>query len=953
MPDPAAVLRAFADLAPSGASAPLDVSRAYGPFVPLVDGGAPRLLTGERTPTLRLRSTAALRRLAALDALHRDERLLRVGWGFVTGSAELGGSRRRVCLPLLTRPVRLASRRAAVVVSALGDLEVSEHVADPDDRAALEVAAAPLLEAEAEAEAAAHDALAAWLRDAAAAAGLPAVHVVADGDRAPADGLVVAPSLALFAARDVADVGLAATLRAWAEVDGLAPSAFAALCAGPGAGPAGSGEEVAGRDGAEVAAPVRSPLPLTDAQADVVRRARHAPVTVVSGAPGSGKSHALVAAAIDAVAAGRSVLVATASLEAAEVLAGLLERHPGPQPVVFGSSERREALATSLAAGLPAGPSAGKRSALRTALAEAEVERSAVEEAVTALLAREVLAARAPALEPLVPDLRAAAPGAFALDSDLDGLAGLLAQARRPAGGWWDGRRRARAERRLRRRAGARTADLPRIGLALEAASARRAAATLAAEGGTRVGAAWTHLEAARAEVAARLGAVVAADAAALPDRARPAVAALGAALRAGRGRRRELLARMDGSQLVAALPLWIGTLRDVEDLLPRVPGLFDLVVLDEASQIDQLRAAPALLRGRRAVVAGDPRQLTHVSFVADLDVADRLAAHGLAPHADRLDVRRASALDLAAAAAPAVWLDEHFRSVPHLIAFSAERFYPQPIRLVTRHPRNESLDAIDVVRVDGRRDGRGVNRAEVEAVAAALRDLRGAHVSSIAVVSPFRAQADALEEMLVAGYDATAIRALDLRSGTVHQLQGGERDVVVVSLAVTAQDRAARRFVEDPSLFNVMVTRARRRMIVVTSLPEDVDGLIGAYLAHAATPPDSAPAPAAAPAAAPADDAYPRAIAAELAALGHRVRCAYPVGRWTIDLCVGESEDAVAVECGVHPDGPTAHIARHLQLRRAGWRLLEVHPSAHDGDPARAALELAVALRPAGRGGP
>ena len=95
-------------------------------------------------------------------------------------------------------------------------------------------------------------------------------------------------------------------------------------------------------------------------------------------------------------------------------------------------------------------------------------------------------------------------------------------------------------------------------------------------------------------------------------------MAALATALRSGRSARREQLSRLDDDKLTRALPLWVGTLADVDDLLPPVPGLFDLVILDEASSIDQPLAATALLRGRRAVIAGDPRQLRQVSFVAD-----------------------------------------------------------------------------------------------------------------------------------------------------------------------------------------------------------------------------------------------------------------------------------------------------------------------------------------------
>jgi superfamily I DNA and/or RNA helicase len=169
-----------------------------------------------------------------------------------------------------------------------------------------------------------------------------------------------------------------------------------------------------------------------------------------------------------------------------------------------------------------------------------------------------------------------------------------------------------------------------------------------------------------------------------------PAIAALATALRSGRAARREQLERLDDQRLTRALPLWVGTLADVDDLLPPVPGLFDLVILDEASSVDQTLAATTLLRGGRAVIAGDPRQLRQVSFVSDDEMHAAMQTHGLDADpvlAARLDVRRNSAFDLAAGACPVLVLDEHFRCNPHLVEFVARRLYDGKVEVATRSP--------------------------------------------------------------------------------------------------------------------------------------------------------------------------------------------------------------------------------------------------------------------------
>lgn len=113
----------------------------------------------------------------------------------------------------------------------------------------------------------------------------------------------------------------------------------------------------------------------------------------------------------------------------------------------------------------------------------------------------------------------------------------------------------------------------------------------LASAGRLEVGAAWDRLLTADDEVRTLLGRWLALEshsAERINSSSLRAVAAVSTALRSGRAARREQLRRLDDDKLTRALPLWVGTLSDIDDLLPAVPALFDLVVLDEASSIDQ-----------------------------------------------------------------------------------------------------------------------------------------------------------------------------------------------------------------------------------------------------------------------------------------------------------------------------------------------------------------------------
>jgi hypothetical protein len=931
------ILRALADLAPGPRGVELDVSRAAtSPVLWLADRDR-RLSTADRT----------VARLAALDRLRAHERLLRYGWAFVYGEADRDGARKAVRLPLLSMPVRLAGRSRALRVEPAGDVELTALIADRSAAAALE---ATLVEPVAPG----------WLADAAELAGLRVERVYGPGGhelgtqwrrRLASGGPYGILTGALYVVREAAVSDLAGTLRGWAARPGLDGTALAALYTGAAQPPPDAG-------------PVRSPLPLNQAQREIVQRSRTEPLTVVSGPPGNGKSHTVVAAAIDAVDRGQSVLVATQSGYAADVLGDLLRRYPGPTPVLFGDAERRAAIIAELTAGLDTGYGADVLAADEHAVREAADRVAALEETVLAALDREQRAERADAWEPLLPGLYLDAPNAApnadgsAFEPDRATELADRAAAQRP--GWWERQRGRRAERALRRLLGAADAvPLSRLRTALDATADVRARAELAAHGGTDLGPTWSRLHEADTELAAAVGAAIAHRARSRGRwnaDARRTVAALAAALRSGRNRRREALAGMDGPALVRALPLWVGTVADVEDLLPPVPGLFDLAILDEASHLDQLRAAPVLARARRALVVGDPRQLRFVSFVADTSIEETLRGHGLDGN-PALDVRRNSAYDVAAGAAATTWLADHHRSLPHLIGFSARRFYADRLAVATRHPRNDRADLIDHQHVAGDRATDGSLPAEVSAALAAVRALgetepatettgtaTGAATGTttgIAVVSPFRGQVAALESALVAEFSLEEIDRLGLRVGTVHGFQGSEADHVIVSVGVAPDDPAGRlRFVNDPNLFNVLVTRARRSTLVLTGLV-DPPGLLGEYLRYATTPPGP-------PLSTTPDRAWPAALATELRGLGLAVHPGYPVGSESVDLCLGSGPAAVGLICLVHPAGPAAHLERQRTLARSGWTLCDAFASRWGGNPVDAAITLAVDYRSA-----
>ncbi|MEU6857919.1 ATP-binding protein [Glycomyces sp. NPDC046736] len=887
----ARILEALAELAPTAKAAPWG---AIGSRVAWGGG---------------MGTVAGADELAAYDELHRDERSLRQGFGIVMGRMKVDGKNRQVAIPLAARPVRLEPAQARPFdfkILPAGDIAVHPSlegtpfaeqliaVFDPDRPAEL------LAEPE-------------WLAEAARAAGYPVTAVEPRKARKDGPAVVLAQPV-VFIADYSEDTPIAKSLREWAARPGIDATALDAVYR--------TNDSVT--ESTEDDAP-RGPLPLSREQAAAVALARRHPVTVVTGAPGCGKSHTLAAIALDAIASGQSVLIATQSVHAADVLGGILERHPGPRPIQFGDSERDSGLTLD----------ADRRSqakAAEQAAADARAYTERIETEIATGLELERRRLRAPDAPVFLlddfPGLR---------EAELDEVETLAALAHSTNGSLWRRWKCRRARARLTSAIGTiGTADSLRR--AVEVARDVQAAAVLSSRGGLDLGTLWRALETADADCADAAGTALKTRPSA-GTAARRALTALDTALRKGnRGDRRRMLAEVDTAALLKAAPLWIGTVADTEAVLPPVPGLFDLVILDEASHINQLRAAPVLARARRAVVAGDPKQLRFVSFTAERRLHDVLDRHGLRESEYLLDTGRVSAYDLARGAGPVAELTEHHRSVPHLIGFSADRFYNGRVAPVTTHPRNHEADAISVHRVSAEKaDASGVVGPEVERAVALLAELVDRGERGLAVLSPFRAQAEAIEAALMKRFDLTTIRERRIRSGTVHAFQGSEAETVIAALGVADGDNAGRkRFLAGANLFNVMVTRARAHLHVVTALTEPT-GLVGEFLDYADRPPRSPEGGVE-----PAD--WTGKLAGALAGADATVRVDYPVGHWTVDLVVGEGDDALGVVCLPHPEGPQAHLARHRALRRAGWRLVDAFPSASGDDPSRAAVAVLAA---------
>jgi len=301
---------------------------------------------------------------------------------------------------------------------------------------------------------------------------------------------------------------------------------------------------------------------------------------------------------------------------------------------------------------------------------------------------------------------------------------------------------------------------------------------------------------------------------------------------RTGRQRILNLLSARDSDrtdwpavrEVLPAAPGWAVTSLSTRRL-PLGPALFDLVIIDEASQCAIPHVLPLLFRARRALVIGDAMQLPHIAKIGPEREAlirrkTGLRSDWLEKH--RLAYRRHSTFHAAErAAGGTLLLDEHFRCHPDIAAVSNELFYDQGLTVLTDTRGRPSLPRRPIFwsHVPGRatRPPYGnswVNHDEIRQVDSFVHTLleQLPHEATIGVVTPFKPQADELRAHL-SQYDRHRVRV-----GTVHTFQGGERDVMVFSLVAGEgmHDGAIGWVHRQLNLWNVAITRARSHLIVV-----------------------------------------------------------------------------------------------------------------------------------------
>lgn len=384
------------------------------------------------------------------------------------------------------------------------------------------------------------------------------------------------------------------------------------------------------------------------------------------------------------------------------------------------------------------------------------------------------------------------------------------------------------------------------------------------------------------------------------------------------------------------ATPCWIMPHWRVSESLPPELGMFDLLIIDEASQSD-VWALPAIARAKKILVVGDDKQVSPSDVgIAENDITSlrqRFLSH--LPYGENL-LPGTSIYDLGNTmfAADVIRLREHFRCVTPIIEFSNRQFYDHEIKPLRVPKLSERLDPplIDVYVKGGYRAARRkINKPEavalVEEIKVIAANPKMAH-RTIGVVSLLGSdQAKYIQEKLLNELGEDVILRHKIRCGDAMNFQGKEADIVMISMVAAGSIRAdtARMYEQR---YNVACSRARDRMYIFRSFDRtelsDID--LRARLLDHLDNPLGADAPRVKELRDLCESEFEREVYDELIKRGYKVLPQVRAGGYRIDMVVEGGEDRrLAIEC----DGDQYHgvdrwmedLARQRVLERMGWR--------------------------------
>jgi very-short-patch-repair endonuclease len=318
--------------------------------------------------------------------------------------------------------------------------------------------------------------------------------------------------------------------------------------------------------------------------------------------------------------------------------------------------------------------------------------------------------------------------------------------------------------------------------------------------------------------------------------------------------------------KLKEAFPCILSGIRDYAEYIPLDPEAFDLLIIDEASQVSIAQAFPALLRAKKVLILGDRKQFSNVKAAQARTDTNTEYLNGLRDlfkktisispdklvRLEKFDIKT-SILDFFGYTSNySTQLLKYFRGYKEIISYSNKYFYQHKLQVMKI--RGKAIDEVlrfSIINHDGKTEPiQNTNSIEIEFIIKEMQALKANSCkNSIGIITPHTNQQKLFMEKISTLPDKDYFfDEMRLKIMTFDTCQGEERDIIYYSMVANeVEDKLWGVFIKDlnsidieedgkikAQRLNVGLSRARERMHFVLSKPLDkFTGSIGEALRH------------------------------------------------------------------------------------------------------------------------
>jgi len=253
----------------------------------------------------------------------------------------------------------------------------------------------------------------------------------------------------------------------------------------------------------------------------------------------------------------------------------------------------------------------------------------------------------------------------------------------------------------------------------------------------------------------------------------------------------------LHNENFLSEYPVLLSTTFMINHFTPE--GGFDLLIMDEASQVDLCSGTLSISCAKNVVIVGDDKQLPCVITAQDEQLLSRLNSSNMIADEYKYQSGQSilSSLQKALPGIPNTTLCEHYRCDPLIIGFCNQKFYNNSLVIHSQWSPKPSLKVLFTAPGNHARGHYNLRQnQEIKILCNNLVQNCNYPKNTIGICTPYREQAE------------------KIGGNTIHKFQGREKDVIIFSTV----DNQISGFVADEQLINVAVSRAKKEFHLVVS---------------------------------------------------------------------------------------------------------------------------------------